>query len=163
MKRWIGQNMLRSVGAAACLLAVAVAAPPAARAAPCPADKVGDDVTKPVDIKAVGVTDTVIGSIDLAKEPANIPGRLFRMRKLVIAPGGIVPWHSHHDRPAIIYMLSGEMVEYASNCSVPIVHPPGDVTPETAGTAHWWKNLTKHTAVLLSADLLPVGADGHTM
>jgi quercetin dioxygenase-like cupin family protein len=163
MKRWIGQNMLRSVGAAACLLAVAVAAPPAARAATCPADKVGDDVTKPVDFKAVGVTDTVIGSIDLAKEPANIPGRLFRMRKLVIAPGGIVPWHSHHDRPAIIYMLSGEMVEYASNCSVPIVHPPGDVTPETAGTAHWWKNLTKHTAVLLSADLLPVGADGHTM
>jgi len=163
MKRWIGQNMLRSVGAAACLLAVAVAAPPAARAATCPADKVGDDVTKPVDFKAVGVTDTVIGSIDLAKEPANIPGRLFRMRKLVIAPGGIVPWHSHHDRPAIIYMLSGEMVEYASNCSVPIVHPAGDVTPETSATAHWWKNLTKHTAVLLSADLLPVGADGHTM
>jgi|SRR5580698_5860832 quercetin dioxygenase-like cupin family protein len=163
MKRWVGQNGLRSVGVAASLLAMTVAVPPAAHAGTCPADKVGVDVTKPVDYKAVGVTDTVIGSIDVAKEPAGIQGRLFRLRKLVIAPGGIVPWHSHHDRPAIIYMLSGEMVEYASNCAVPIVHPAGDVTPETSGTAHWWKNTTKHTAVLLSADLLPVGADGHTM
>ena len=162
MKRWVSREMLWRGCAAAALLAAAASAP-AARAGTCPADKVGVDVTKPVDYKAVGVTDTVIGSIDLAKEPANIPGRLFRLRKLVIAPGGIVPWHSHHDRPAIIYMLSGEMVEYASNCSLPIVHPAGDVTPETSGTAHWWKNLTKHTAALLSADLLPVGADGHTM
>jgi len=66
MKRSVGQKMLRSFGAAACLLAVAVATPPTARAGTCPADKVGDDVTKPVDYKAVGVTDTVIGSIDLA-------------------------------------------------------------------------------------------------
>jgi quercetin dioxygenase-like cupin family protein len=163
MKRWVGRKLLWRWGAAVALIAAAAAHPQAARAGTCPADKVGVDVTKPVDFKASGVTDTVIASIDVAKEPANIPGRLFRMRKLVIAPGGIVPWHSHHDRPAIIYMLSGEMVEYASNCAVPIVHPAGDVTPETSGTAHWWKNLTKHTAVLLSADLLPVGADGHTM
>ena len=30
---------------------------------------------------------------------------------LVVQPGGIVPWHSHADRPALIYVVSGEIVE----------------------------------------------------
>ena len=47
-----------------------------------------------------------------------------QFRKLVIEPGGVVPWHSHGDRPAIIYVVSGEIIEYASNCAVPIVHKP---------------------------------------
>ena len=33
-----------------------------------------------------------------------------------------MPWHSHGDRPAIIYIVSGEVKEFASNCSVAIVH-----------------------------------------
>ena len=51
-----------------------------------------------VDFKAVGVTDTTLGSIDLGKEKAKIANRELRFRKLVIEPGGIVPWHSHDDR-----------------------------------------------------------------
>ena len=39
-----------------------------------------------------------------------------RFRKLTIEPGGIVPWHSHDDRPALIYVAEGEIIEYASNC-----------------------------------------------
>src|SRR5262249_20823469 len=68
-----------------------------------------------------GVTDTVLAAIDLEKEPANIKDRQLRFRKLTIEPGGIVPWHSHGDRPAIIYIAEGEIVEYASNCVDPIV------------------------------------------
>ena len=83
-------------------------------AAECPADKRGVDVRAPDKTPASGVTDTVISSIDVAKEPAHIKGRLFRLRKLVIQPGGVVPWHSHGDRPAIIYIISGTVEEYAS-------------------------------------------------
>jgi quercetin dioxygenase-like cupin family protein len=129
----------------------------------CPADKLATDVREPDRTPAKGVTDTVIASIDVAKEPAAIDGRLFRMRKLTIEPGGVVPWHSHHDRPAIIYVVSGEIVEFASNCSVPIVHKAGEVTAETSATAHWWRNLGKQTVVLLSADLLATGRDAHMM
>jgi quercetin dioxygenase-like cupin family protein len=132
-------------------------------AASCPADKMGVDVRAPDPTPAKGVTDTVLTSIDLAKEPAAIQDRLFRLRRLVIKPGGVVPWHSHGDRPAIIYMIIGEMTEYASNCSVPIVHRAGDVTPETHTTSHWWKNTGKTTAILLSADLMPVHGDPHMM
>jgi quercetin dioxygenase-like cupin family protein len=126
----------------------------AALAAECPADKFQQGVRAPDATPAKGVTDTVVASIDLAKEPVALKDHLQRLRKLVIAPGGVVPWHSHADRPALIYIIEGEIVEYASNCSVPIVHKAGDVTAETQGTSHWWKNLTKKRVILLSADIL---------
>jgi quercetin dioxygenase-like cupin family protein len=133
-----------------------------AQAGSCPADKQMADATKPVDYAAKGVVDTVVGSIDLSKEPAMVQDRKFRLRKLTIQPGGIVPWHSHGDRPAIIYVVSGTVTEYASNCAVPIVHGAGDVAMETHVTAHWWKNTGKKTAVLLSSDLLH-DANDHNM
>lgn len=132
-----------------------------ANAGECPADKRKADVREAVALPAKGVTDTVIASIDVAKEPAKIQDRLFRLRKLVIEPGGVVPWHSHGDRPAIIYIVEGEILEYASNCSVPIVHKAGEVATETSGTSHWWKNLGEKTVVLLSADLLRDKHDKH--
>ena len=52
-----------------------------------------------------GVTDTIIGSVDLGAE-IGVDGRMLRTRRLVIQPGGIVPLHSHKDRPALIYTLS---------------------------------------------------------
>ena len=133
---------------AACLTASA------AFADGCPADQKKADARGPVDFKPVGVTDTVIASIDVAKPPFDIKDRNFRMRKLTVEPMGIVPWHSHADRPAIIYIIEGEIVEYASNCAVPIVHKAGDVVAETPEVSHWWKNLGDKTAVLISADLL---------
>jgi quercetin dioxygenase-like cupin family protein len=106
-----------------------------------------------------GVTDTVIGSIDLAREPVGITGRQFRLRRLEVAPGGVVPWHSHGNRPAIIHIISGEITEYSSDCRVPITHRAGDSVPERHTASHWWTNRGSMPAVLLSADLLPAGED----
>jgi len=128
----------------------------------CPADQKKPNATAPVDYKPVGVTDTVIAMIDVEKEPANIKDRKFRMRKLTVQPGGIVPWHSHADRPAIIYITQGEIVEYASNCAVPVTHKTGDVVAETHEVSHWWKNVSDKPVELLSADLIKDPND-HTM
>ena len=87
----------------------------------CPADKVEANVREPVNTPANGVTDTVLATIDLAKEPIKAEGRLQRVRKLVVAPGGVVPWHGDDDRPALIYDIEGEINEYNANCSVPIM------------------------------------------
>src|SRR5690348_15179899 len=108
----------------------------------CPADKMRPDGTgaKMSTATAKDVSDNVVASIDVAKEPANISGRLFRLRRLEIKAGGVVPWHEHHDRPAIIYIVQGDITEYASTCAVPIEHHAGDVTAETHATSHWWKN-----------------------
>ena len=140
------------------LLLAAVVASASAFALPalageCPADQKKANAREAVDLKPVGVTDTVIASIDVSKAPFNIDGRNFRMRKLTIEPGGIVPWHSHADRPAIIYITEGTIIEYASNCAGPIVHKAGEIRPEVSGTSHWWKNLGKETVILYVGDV----------
>jgi quercetin dioxygenase-like cupin family protein len=102
------------------------------------------------------VTDVVITTTDLAKEKVALKDRLFRFRRLDIKPGGVVPWHSHDNRPAMIYVVKGTIVEYASTCAVPIVHKAGDVSPERIGTSHWWKNTGTEDVVLVVSDIFPV-------
>ena len=143
---------------------IAIAAP--AHAGGCPADKLRPDGSgeKMNPTPAKDVTDSVLNAIDLAKEPANVQGRQLRLRRLEIKPGGVVPWHEHANRPAIIYIIQGEITEYASSCAVPIVHHAGESTTEMHQTAHWWKNTGTQTVVLLSADLFPSGgSDQHMM
>jgi quercetin dioxygenase-like cupin family protein len=153
---------MRKSLAAAIIASAASLTVPTAFAGQCPPDKMMADATKPDSTPAKGVTDSVLAAINLADEPAKIENRMLRLRKLTIAPGGVVPWHSHGDRPAIIYIVSGEVTEYASNCAVPIVHKSGDVARETHVTAHWWKNAGKETVVLLSADIQHDASD-HNM
>lgn len=125
----------------------------AARAGECPADKIKVGAMPASSAAGTGVTDTVIASIDLSSKPGQAGNRL-RMRRLVIAPGGIVPWHSHAERAANIYIIDGAITEYRSTCAVPIDHKAGEVVSEFgADLAHWWRNNTDKPAVLISADL----------
>jgi quercetin dioxygenase-like cupin family protein len=128
----------------------------------CPAGAMKPNAREPVTLQPVGVTDTTLGSIDLGKEMVGPKDHELRFRKLTVAPGGIVPWHSHDDRPALIYIAEGEIMEYASNCERPIVHKAGDIRAETRGTSHWWKNLGDKTVVLYVGDVLHDKSD-HNM
>ena len=119
----------------------------------CPADKVKANAREPVTLAAKGVTDTTLAAIDLGKQMVGAKDHELRFRKLTIEPGGIVPWHSHDDRPALIFVQQGEISEYASNCEVPILHKAGDLRPEVSGTSHWWKNLGKETVILYVGDV----------
>ena len=142
------RTLLASTALAA---SVALAAP--AFAGECPAGQMHADATKPVNYGPKAVTDMVLAQIDLAGEKIALNGHLMRVRKLEIQPGGIVPWHSHGDRPALIYVQSGEIHEHASNCAVPILHKAGEVARETHATSHWWKNEGTAPVVLLSFDI----------
>jgi quercetin dioxygenase-like cupin family protein len=126
---------------------------PAAMAGDCPAGKEGANPL-PVQTSPKDVTDTVIGSIDLGNG-YNIAGKTMRMRRLVIKPGGVVPNHSHTERPANIFVVEGAMTEYRSTCTVPIEHKKGDIAVEAGNLSHWWRNNTKKTATLISADIVP--------
>jgi quercetin dioxygenase-like cupin family protein len=157
----------RRVALAAAIAGAFSIAATAANAGECPAaNKVADGQgQKPGAMAPKGLTDVVRATTDLSKEPIALNGRLFRLRQLDLTPGGVVPWHSHNERPAMIYVVSGEVVEYASSCTVPIVHKAGDIAPEKNGTSHWWQNTGKTPAVLISVDLFPVAnkADEHMM
>jgi quercetin dioxygenase-like cupin family protein len=161
----MSRSSWRRLAAAASLAAAALLAPLAASAGECPAGKIVSDGQgqKMSTAQAKGVTDTVLSRIDLVNEPVGLAGHALRLRRLVIQPGGIVPWHSHTDRPAIIYIISGTITEYRSTCMVPIVHEAGDAAVEVKNTSHWWKNTGKRPVVLLSADLFHDKDDPHVM
>ncbi len=124
-----------------------------ASAGECPAGKITDNGQKPGATAHKNVSEKLLGQIDLSKEKVGISGHHFRMRRLDIKPGGEVAWHSHEDRPALIYVVSGSITEYSSHCAVPIVHNTGELSIEQAGLSHWWKNTTKKPVVLISADI----------
>ena len=149
-------RLVKTLVTAAAAAASLLAATPS-HAGECPADKVGVNVTPPGPDMPRDVTDTVISSIDLSKG-YGIDGRQLRMRRLVIQPGGVVPWHGHAARPANIYVVSGNVTEYRSTCAAPITHRKGEVVAESGETFHWWRNNGWRTAVLLSADILPPAA-----
>jgi quercetin dioxygenase-like cupin family protein len=132
--------------------AAALSSPLPAFAGECPAGQQGSNelVERPASPK--GVSDKVIGAIDLGSA-LGVNGRDLRLRRLIIQPGGVVPFHSHNGRPAIIITLKGQILEYASNCRAPIVHRAGETVNETAEVSHYWVNRGKTVVELLSADV----------
>lgn len=163
-KRMFHRPLLTSLSLAALLAGTAVLATPAALAGECPADKIAANPLADAQTMPEGVTDEVLSMIDLSKEKVALEDRLFRLRRLEIQPGGIVPLHSHDDRPALIYIVQGTVEEYNSTCSVPIVHRAGEAAHESIGLTHWWKNTGDEVAILLSADILHTAKDdAHTM
>lgn len=139
------------------LLVAAIAllgAAPLAVAGECPADQVvAAAMTGDGHTEGKGVTDVVLIVNDLGAYHPELASRDQRARMLTIEPGGEVPWHSHADRPALIYVVSGEVVEYRSTCAVPIVHRVGEVAAEIGPLEHWWRNEAAEPVVLISADL----------
>jgi quercetin dioxygenase-like cupin family protein len=149
----MGSLKIAQIGAGAAFAALLVLSASAAHAGECPADKMKPGVRTSGEMTPKDVTDTELSSIDLGKEIAGLDKRRLRFRKLVVQPGGVVPWHDHTDRPALILTVSGEITEFRSDCSAGITHKAGDISKEVAGIMHWWKNEGDVEAVLYAADI----------
>jgi quercetin dioxygenase-like cupin family protein len=169
---WIKENrkMLSKVTTYRCPLTVALgllasvaALSVPAHAGECPADQVAVSAITSGETMPSGVTDEVLSAVDLSAKGDAWKGNMLRMRKLVVQPDGVVPWHEHSARPANILVIEGSITEYRSNCRVPIEHKAGDVVAEFGDLSHWWKNNGDVPAILYSADILPPDMDEHTM
>jgi quercetin dioxygenase-like cupin family protein len=126
-----------------------------ALAGACPPDQI---LTKPREIENapdVGVDRPILHQVDLTGW-RNMGHFYLRMRRLTVAVDGIVPTHEHHDRPSIVLIQSGEIIEHSAFCAVPILHKAGDSTPEFGpGHKHWWENKSGAPVVLISTDVVP--------
>ena len=136
------------------LAALTLAIAGIAHAGQCPADKVATNDLKGAPTAPMGVADKELASIELAKENVKLDQRRLRLRHMTIMPGGIVPLHSHEDRPALIMVNRGEIYEHSSKCAVPILHKAGDVAREFMGTRHWWKNTGSEMVDLTIGDIV---------
>lgn len=146
-------NGFVKLGIGAAVAAGLVMSASVAHAGECPADKMKAGVRTSGESAPKDVKDDELSSIDLGKEIDGFEKRRLRFRRLVVQPGGVVPWHDHTDRPALILTQSGEITEFRSDCGVGIRHKAGDISKEVKGVMHWWKNEGRDEAVLYAADV----------
>jgi quercetin dioxygenase-like cupin family protein len=102
--------------------------------------------------EGVGITEELMAMSALN---GAFEGHVVRMRRIIIAPGGVVPWHSHDERQGMGWIVSGVFTEYANDCSVPVHRGPGSISREIAGLAHYWRNEGDEPVVLIATDVVP--------
>ncbi|MEL6169697.1 MAG: cupin domain-containing protein [Pseudomonadota bacterium] len=129
-----------------------------AMAGECPSDQVLE-TARPLTVgQGPGYDGRVAATIDLTgwRDMGNF---MLRTRTLTIPPRGVVAEHTHDDRPAIVHIIAGELVEHNAFCAEPIVHKAGDTIPEFgAGHRHWWENPTDQPVMATSSDVVPFEA-----
>ena len=136
----------------AMLAAIASAAPAAAGA--CPEEH---RLTEPRELERIGtkrLTREIIANVQL-EGWRGMGAFTLRQRRLELGPGGTVPTHSHADRPAIVYVAKGTVIEHNSFCAVPIVHHAGETSEEFGpGFVHYWENTGNETVTFISTDVV---------
>ena len=100
----------------------------------------------------VGRTEQMLRSLDLTGELESGKGRPLRMRRITVQPGGVIALHSHVDRPAVTYMLQGQMT-YHQEGRPDLVANSGDGFAEGRATTHWGENTGKVPAVWVAVDI----------
>lgn len=101
-----------------------------------------------------GATVGVVAE-DIALTPlASDATRALRLRRIRVAPGGIVAWHDHAALQGMALIVSGEMVELRNSCLDPLLYRAGDVAIENAETAHSWRNESNAEAVVLASHVV---------
>ena len=102
--------------------------------------------------ETVGQSEEMLRSIDLTNELDSTKGRPLRMRKVTLQPGGVLGLHNHVDRPAVTYLLQGQMT-YHQQGKPDLVANPGDGFAEGRATTHWAESTGKVPAVWIAVDI----------
>jgi quercetin dioxygenase-like cupin family protein len=100
----------------------------------------------------VGRSEEVLRTLDLTNELESAVGRPLRMRKLTVQPGGVLALHNHVDRPAITYMLQGQMTYHQEGMPDRVITAGGGFA-EGRGTTHWAENTGNVPAVWIAVDI----------
>ena len=113
----------------------------------------------------VGMSIQELGLIKLGPEFPQIPDAanyVMRGRYVTVDAGGIVPIHGHKGRPAVTYVIQGEIVQHRSDQKESVIRRAGDCTIDRNGFAHWWENKTDRQVTLFVVDFLdPTKTAGH--
>jgi quercetin dioxygenase-like cupin family protein len=86
-------------------------------------------------------------NLDLAPEMDSVAGRALRMQLTTYEPGSSNKPHSHKDRPEVVYILSGKVIEHRGD--VAKEYGPGDTFTADHTTTHWMENKGTVPAVML--------------
>jgi quercetin dioxygenase-like cupin family protein len=92
------------------------------------------------------VAKPLIG-LDLTPEVDSVQGRSLCMQLTTYEPGVSNSAHSHKDRPEVVYILSGKIIDHRGD--VAKEYGPGDTFTADRNTVHWMENKGTVAAVML--------------
>jgi quercetin dioxygenase-like cupin family protein len=100
-----------------------------------------------------GVSVSPISSYELSKQGLkDFDQRQMRIRQLKMEPGGVAAFHSHAQRPAFTYVLSGTLLEHRKGAP-DRTYKAGEVLVESTDVEHWAENKGSEPVMLVSVDL----------
>ena len=94
-----------------------------------------------------GPSSKPLTTIDLAPEIDSLAGRVMRLQMTTYEPGASNTEHSHKDRPEVVYILAGKIIDHRG--SVAKEYGPGESFTAGKDTTHWMENKGTVPAVLL--------------
>ena len=94
-----------------------------------------------------GPSSKPLTTVDLASEIDGVAGRVLRMQMTTYEPGASNTEHSHKDRPEVVYILAGKIIDHRG--SVAKEYGPGESFTAGKDTTHWMENKGTVPAVLL--------------
>jgi len=97
------------------------------------------------------VSVKLLQRFDPTKQIEGLKGYSVRSRKISVPAGGSIPQHEHSKRPGMVYVVSGEIMEYRGNNVRKLV--AGDSLKEDFTTIHSFKNISKQACVLIAFDI----------
>ena len=99
-----------------------------------------------------GVTSTPLAVVDLAAEFPGMEGLALRLRINTIGPGGSTGLHDHNDKPSIVYVVQGNVVEYRDGKTKDLAQ--GEVISQGKGHSHALENRGAAPAILLESEVI---------
>ena len=99
-----------------------------------------------------GFSEEALSSLDLTNELDSLRGRPLRLRRLTLQPGGVLGLHTHADRPAVGYLLQGQLTYHQEGQPNRVIDPGGSFA-EGRSTTHWAESTGSVPAVWIAADI----------
>jgi quercetin dioxygenase-like cupin family protein len=102
--------------------------------------------------KARGVSRKDLASINLALEIDGMSGRVLKQHRTTIEPGGAIPLHDHVDRPEIIFIFAGRLIDHQGEDSREYV--AGESYTVGKNNRHWLENKSSEPAVFIATSVV---------
>jgi len=97
------------------------------------------------------ITIDQLQRFSLAEQMPNARTYDVRMRKIVVASGAKIAKHNHTQRAGMVYVISGEIVEYRNGKVTTL--KSGDSLVEDFDTVHAYENKSSQDCVLVAFDI----------
>jgi len=104
--------------------------------------------------KTQGLSVNVLHQNNLGAQIGAMQKYDIRSRYITFAPGAAIAEHSHAERPGMVYVIKGGIIEYRNGERNE--YKAGDSWIETADTVHWAKNASDdEESIIFMVDLPP--------